>query len=290
MARVESELAARASERRKRQAVRWIVIIALAIGAIVLYNMFAGGDDDNEAGTTGQNAEGFVAEDSATSVAAATATTVPVVATTTTVDLRAPDQGECPPEDGSAEVTTQFDAPPPLCIDVDTFYAAEMNTSLGTMQIVLDPTRDTASVNNFVFLARNRAYEGVLFHRVIENFMVQGGDVEGLNGIGGPGYTFRGGNPQAGQYRVGSLAMANTGSDPSNNGAQFFIVTGPNGEALPPNFSLFGHVIEGIDVALEMHAVDTEASDLPTVDIVINSITITQATPDQVEAYNEAIG
>ncbi|NOX32029.1 MAG: peptidylprolyl isomerase [Actinobacteria bacterium] len=264
--------------------------------------MFAGdGDDDDGAGTTGQNIEGVVADDSDAqnnaaqdsaaddSSAQGSATSV-APATTTTVDLRAPSEGECPPEDGSAEVTARFEQPPPLCIDLDTFYAAEMNTSLGTMEIVLDPTRDAASVNNFVFLARNRAYEGVLFHRVIEDFMVQGGDVEGLNGTGGPGYTFDGGSPQAGQYRVGSLAMANQGSDPSTNGAQFFIVTGPNGEALPPNFSLFGHVIDGIDVALEMHAVDTEVSDLPAVDIVIDSISITEATPDQVEAYNEAIG
>ena len=249
MARMEAELAQKAAARRKRQIIRYGTIAAIVTGAIVLYSVLAGGGDD-----TGE------------------------VATSS----------ECPPEAGTAERTFEFAEAPPLCIDTNTFYLASMDTTAGTMEMVLDPTRDAASVNNFVFLARNRAYEGVLFHRIINDFMIQGGDVQGLDGLGGPGYNFDGGFPEAGQYRIGSLAMANS-QGPSTNGSQFFIVTGPDGVRLPPNYSLFGQVTDGLDVALGLQTVKTNEDDKPLEDVVINSVTITEATPEQIEAYNAAI-
>ena len=274
---MEAELAQKAAARRKRQIIRYGTIAAIVTGAIVLYSVLAGGGDDD------------------TDDAAPTTTTEQAATTTTaagnpsTADgLREPADGECPPDEGAAEPTSQFAEAPPLCIDTNTFYLASMDTTAGTMEMVLDPTRDAASVNNFVFLARNRAYEGVLFHRIINDFMIQGGDVQGLDGIGGPGYNFDGGFPEAGQYRIGSLAMANS-QGPSTNGSQFFIVTGPNGVSLPPNYSLFGQVTDGLDVALGLQTVETNEDDKPLEDVVINSVTITEATPEQIESYNAAI-
>ncbi len=269
MARMEAELAQMAAARRKRQIIRYGTIAAIVTGAIVLYSVLAGGGDD-------------------TGDAAVTTTTAAVTTTTTAAATsEVATSSECPPEAGTAERTFEFAEAPPLCIDANTFYVASMDTTAGTMEMVLDPTRDAASVNNFVFLARNRAYEGVLFHRIINDFMIQGGDVQGLDGLGGPGYNFDGGFPEAGQYRIGSLAMANS-QGPSTNGSQFFIVTGPNGVSLPPNYSLFGQVTDGIDVALGLQTVETDAGDKPLEDVVINSVTITEATPEQIEAYNLA--
>ena len=111
---------------------------------------------------------------------------------------------------------------------------------------MLDPTKDSRSVNNFIFLARHGAYNGTIFHRVIDQFVIQGGDVEGLNGRGGPGYKFTGAyGPEKG-YLVGSFAMANQGT-PNTNGSQFFVVTGQFGAALDPNYSLMGHVVAGLE-------------------------------------------
>ena len=116
----------------------------------------------------------------------------------------------------------------------------------------MNAAKSLAAVNNFVFLARYRYYDGVIFQRVIPGFVVQGGDPTGT-GSGGPGYEFTGNTPakscstQGNCYPIGSVAMANTGS-PTTNGSQFFIVVGKSGEALPPNYTLFGKVTSGMNV------------------------------------------
>ena len=112
----------------------------------------------------------------------------------------------------------------------------------------------------------------------IRHLEVEGAsDVQGLDGRGGPGYTFTGGSPQGGDptYEIGALAMANTG-DPSSNGSQFFVVTGPQGQSLPPNYSLFGQVTDGLDVVTQLQGVPTGEGDKPLEDIVVNSVTITE--------------
>ena len=127
-------------------------------------------------------------------------------------------------------MTKRFDAEPEMAIDPEKRYTATMTTSKGTMVIELDPGRPPATVNSFVFLARQNFYDGVTFHRIIPGFVLQGGDPEGT-GRGGPGYRFADELPKAGRYQVGSLAMANAG--PDTNGSQFFIISGPDGAALP---------------------------------------------------------
>jgi cyclophilin family peptidyl-prolyl cis-trans isomerase len=159
-------------------------------------------------------------------------------------------------------------------IDVEKTYTAEMVTSLGTMTIHLDPIRAPETVNNFVFLARWRYYDGIVFHRVIKGFMIQGGDPEG-SGSGGPGYRFKDELPAPGRYEFGSLAMANAG--PNTNGSQFFVITGASGVGLPPSYSLFGKVVSGFEVAQAIEQVATGPGDRPLTDVVIESVTITEA-------------
>jgi peptidylprolyl isomerase len=181
---------------------------------------------------------------------------------------------ECPAADGSSPRLQSFDGAPPMCIDPAKRYTAELVTSLGTMTVALDAAGAPQTVNNFVFLARYHYYEGVIFHRIIRGFMCQGGDPTGT-GRGGPGYKFGDELPKPGRYEIGSLAMANAG--PNTNGSQFFIVSGRSGVGLPPQYSLFGKVVNGLDIVATMEAVDTDRNDRPKTDVVIESITITEA-------------
>jgi peptidylprolyl isomerase len=181
---------------------------------------------------------------------------------------------DCPAADGSSARMTSFSGPPPMCIDPSKTYTAQMATSLGTLEIDLDAAKAPNTVNNFVFLARYHYYDGLVFHRIIKGFMCQGGCPEG-SGRGGPGYKFSDELPAAGDYKVGSLAMANAG--PNTNGSQFFIVTGESGVGLPPDYALFGQVSAGLDVAETMQTVSTAPGDRPNDDVVIESITITES-------------
>jgi cyclophilin family peptidyl-prolyl cis-trans isomerase len=160
-----------------------------------------------------------------------------------------------------------------MCIDPQKDYTAEMVTSMGTMVIALDPVAAPKTVNNFVNLARYHYYDGVTFHRVIRGFVLQGGDPEGT-GRGGPGYRFEDELPKPGRYEIGSLAMANAG--PDTNGSQFFIISGPQGVRLPPQYSLFGKVVKGLEVVDRMEKVPTGPGDKPVEPLVIESVTITE--------------
>ena len=131
-----------------------------------------------------------------------------------------------------------------------------MVTSKGTMVIALDAVAAPKTVNNFVFLARYHYYDGIVFHRIIPGFVLQGGDPEGT-GRGGPGYRFADELPKPGRYQIGSLAMANAG--PDTNGSQFFIISGPDGAAPAAQYSLFGAVVSGGDVVPAIEAVGTRS-------------------------------
>lgn len=179
---------------------------------------------------------------------------------------------ECPPEEGSAEPVQSFNAAPPMCIDPEQTYTAVLETDAGEVTIALDAAKAPKTVNNFVVLSRYGFYEGVTFHRVIPTFMIQGGDPTG-QGNGGPGYQFEDELPKAGEYEVGSIAMANAG--PDTNGSQFFIVTGDAGVDLPPKYSLFGKVTEGMDVVTEIEQDGTD-SGVPETTHTIEKVTITE--------------
>ena len=179
-----------------------------------------------------------------------------------------------PALDGSAPKKQKFDAAPEMGIDPSKRYTATMETSMGTLVITLDPIAAPITVNNFVFLAAQHYYDGVVFHRIIQGFVCQGGDPDG-NGRGGPGYKFVDELPKAGKYQIGSLAMANAG--PNTNGSQFFLISGPSGVGLPPAYSLFGQVVKGLDIVEMMQNVPTGPGDRPKDDVVIRSVSITVA-------------
>ena len=178
-----------------------------------------------------------------------------------------------PPFDGSAPKSQKFSSAPEFGIDKDKRYTATMDTSLGTIVIALDAINAPNTVNNFVFLALHHYYDGVVFHRIINGFMCQGGDPTGT-GRGGPGYQFAD-EPVKQRYQLGSVAMANAG--PNTNGSQFFLISGASGVGLPPQYNHFGQIVKGLDVLETMHSVETDRGDRPSEDVVINSITITVA-------------
>jgi cyclophilin family peptidyl-prolyl cis-trans isomerase len=171
-------------------------------------------------------------------------------------------------------VAQQWSSPPETVIDTDTEYQATIRTNRGDITCKLFASESPATVNNFVFLAREGFYDGVIFHRVIEGFMIQGGDPTGT-GTGGPGYKFAD-ELQAARdrgYRMGTLAMANAG--PDTNGSQFFITHQDVG--LPPQYSVFGKAVDGLDVVDEIARTQTDARDRPTEDVVISTIEIAPA-------------
>ena len=184
---------------------------------------------------------------------------------------------QIPNADGSSSQRQHFDSPPPMIIDTAKAYTATMVTSKGTLEIVLDALGAPVTVNSFVFLARWHYYDGVIFHRVIPGFVVQGGDPTGT-GSGGPGYTIADELPKAGSptYPLYSLAMANTGAA-NTGGSQFFIITGPSGEQLPATYSLFGQVISGQSVAKAINNAGSTAGVPPTVTHRMISVTISEA-------------
>ena len=255
-------------DQKRQYAIIGVLVAAGLAGTIFLLSL--GGDDAEEAGTT-------------TSIELATTTsTEPVEIAESAV--AAPEPGgsiegtaECPAEDGSSERITTFAETPPTCIDPTATYIAEIDTTLGLMTVELDASKAPDTVNNFVFLARYHFYDGSPFHRIIPGFVIQGGDAVGEPlGTGNPGYSIDEEPPEAGEYQVGSLAMAK-GNGPTTTGSQFFIITGPQGEALPPEYSLFGSVTEGLDVALDIEQIPTNPLDQPTEEIYINSVTITES-------------
>ncbi|MEX0848257.1 MAG: peptidylprolyl isomerase [Ilumatobacteraceae bacterium] len=178
-----------------------------------------------------------------------------------------------PALDGSAPVQQQFKESPEMGIDTSKRYSATMETSLGTIVIALDAINAPKSVNNFVFLAAHHYYDGVVFHRIINGFMCQGGDPTGT-GRGGPGYRFQDETVKQ-KYQIGSVAMANAG--PDTNGSQFFLISGASGVGLPPQYNHFGQIVKGLEVLDAMQKVETDRSDRPREDVVIASVTITVA-------------
>ena len=181
---------------------------------------------------------------------------------------------ECPAADGSSPKTQKFSEPPPMCIDPAKTYTATIKTSLGDMTAELYAKDAPNTVNNFVFLARQGFYDGVIFHRIIPGFVIQGGDPQGT-GMGGPGYKFADELPRAGRYEIGSLAMANAG--PNTNGSQFFIICGMSGMQLPPQYSLFGKVVDGLDTVLALERVGSPGAGVPKERVYMESVTITES-------------
>ncbi|PJA86677.1 MAG: peptidylprolyl isomerase [Candidatus Moranbacteria bacterium CG_4_9_14_3_um_filter_42_9] len=159
---------------------------------------------------------------------------------------------------------------------VKKYSGAVLNTNLGKIKIKFYNEDSPVTVNNFLKLAAEKFYDETKFHRVIKGFMIQGGDPNSKDddwtndGQGGPGYKFKDELKGTEKYLQGTLAMANSG--PNTNGSQFFIVTASPEASLPPSYTVFGQVVTGLDVALKIENVKTNAQDHPLEDVVIQSI------------------
>jgi cyclophilin family peptidyl-prolyl cis-trans isomerase len=159
------------------------------------------------------------------------------------------------------------------------YSQAVIKTNLGNITVKLDAANAPKTVENFLKLSADKFYAGTKFHRVIKGFMIQGGDPNSKEsnvsswGMGGPGYKFADELTGQEKYTQGTLAMANSG--PDTNGSQFFIVTADPGVGLPPSYTVFGHVVSGMDVALKIENVKTVSPgqvDRPVEDVVIQGI------------------
>lgn len=162
---------------------------------------------------------------------------------------------------------------PELTIDQTKSYFATLKTNQGDIKVKLYADKTPITVNNFVYLANQKFYDGVIFHRVIPDFMIQGGDPTGT-GRGGPGYQFEDEIVSELQFtKAGLLAMANAGS--GTNGSQFFITLAAT-DWLNGNHTIFGEVTNGMDVVEKIGTTQTDAADRPVNEVVINTIEITE--------------
>jgi cyclophilin family peptidyl-prolyl cis-trans isomerase len=243
----QAQLEAARQARKKQSTVRFAVLIGLAVVLAVLAAALFGRDDGKKTSATDQSSS-----------------------TTATTNNAALASVQCNDNKPTNEPTKEkWSAPPPMTVDKAKKYTATIDTSCGKITVDLDAANAPKTVNNFVFLANKKFYDGLTFHRVVKDFVIQGGDPEGTGG-GGPGYEFEDELPQDG-YKLGSLAMANSGAN--TNGSQWFIVTGPEGTQLPNKYSRFGMVTSGLEVAQKLESF-ADPQQKPTRPLYIFSITI----------------
>jgi peptidylprolyl isomerase len=198
-------------------------------------------------------------------------TTIP--ATTTTVALPAGCVATVPPKATPGTYKTA----PPMTIDPSKTYTATMTTTCGTIVIALDPKEAPKTVNSFVFLAEHHFYDGLDFHRVVKDFVVQGGDPKG-DGTGGPGYNLPTEPPKNG-YTAGSVAMANAGA--GTTGSQFFLTWTADGAknlgGPPYLYSILGQITKGLDVVKTMGSLAPATDGPPTHPLYIFKVTISES-------------
>ena len=153
-------------------------------------------------------------------------------------------------------------------------YTATVQTNLGTFAFALDVKDSRCTTSSFAQLARKRFFDGLIFHRIVPGFVIQGGDPNG-SGSGGPGYTVVDTPPSDARYVRGVVAMAKTGAEPpGTSGSQFFVVTGADA-GLPPDYALLGKVTRGLDVVERIGRLGNPQTEQPKRRIVIRHITVT---------------
>jgi cyclophilin family peptidyl-prolyl cis-trans isomerase len=259
-ARIEAAMAEKKKAETRSRLV-WGGGAAVLVIAIVLLVTFLHRNDNPTASSASSATPTTSADPSAASTT--TPSTAPGTAGT----------GACPNPDGSSPRTTTFTDAPKMCIDPTKTYTAKVETSKGDMTFTLDPKSAPLAANNFVVLARYHFYDGLDFHRIIPDFVIQGGDPQG-NGSGGPGYAFADELPASKDlYQPGTLAMANSG--PNTNGSQFFIVLAAG--KLDASYSIFGKVTEGFDTTAQAIAKTGTSAGTPTDKTTINKVTITES-------------
>ena len=151
--------------------------------------------------------------------------------------------------------------------------SVSMETSEGTFVIDLNTTEDPVTANNFAYLTDKGFYDGLGFHRIVPDFVIQGGDPTGT-GSGGPGYKVVEAPPKNTKYTVGTVAMAKSGAEAAGtSGSQFFVVTGSQGQTLTPDYAIVGNVSSGMDVVQKIGKLGG-ADEKPTKDVVIEKATL----------------
>lgn len=180
--------------------------------------------------------------------------------------------------DDSSSKSTASSKAPAMTIDPKAKYTATLDTSEGTIVVDLDAAKAPTSVNNFVSLAKKGFYNGLLFNRASQDFVIQAGSPNNTTS-GGPGYTVKGEVPTGTPpYPLGTMAFAKAGNEPAGTaGSQFFIVTGAGGSNLTPDYALLGSVSQGLDVAQKIGQLYPASGDgKPTKDVTITKVTIAE--------------
>lgn len=179
-----------------------------------------------------------------------------------------------------AKIQHTYSKAPAMTIDTKKLYCVGLNTSEGLIVLALTPSLAPNTVNNFVYLAQNHFYDGLKFHRVLPNQIIQTGDPKG-DGTGGPGYKFND-EPVKGNYTAGCVAMANSGAN--TNGSQFFICTGDDSKLFAKSYNIFGDVVQGLAIAKKIQGPgDATSTPTPTPTAGIKTDTLNYVT---VEAVN----
>ncbi|MBM3659425.1 MAG: peptidylprolyl isomerase [Actinobacteria bacterium] len=246
--KLEQQAAAEKKRRFWRSAGGFALIAVLVIGGFFVLQWLTGGDDSDSSKSESSSSD----------------------KTTQTTAGKSSTTAAAPPG--------KYSAPPPMTIDARKTYVATVATSEGSFQITLDPKQAPQTVNSFVFLANEGFYDGTTFHRVVTDFVIQGGDPKG-DGTGGPGYTLPD-EPPADGYRQYSVAMANSG--PGTTGSQFFVVTTSQGAknlgGPPYLYSALGTVTSGKKTVEKINGLGSSSSQgTPTKTVTIDKITIAES-------------
>jgi cyclophilin family peptidyl-prolyl cis-trans isomerase len=261
-----AQLEAARQAKRRQTLMRGGILGAFVIALAVIAAFVFGGDNGKEV-TAANESTSTTADESATSTPETTATTA---AGAGTEEITCNDTE--PEAKGNGKT---YDKAPEMTIDPAKTYTATMETSCGKMIITLDAKNAPIGTNNFVFLAREKFYDGLSFHRVIQDFVIQGGDPEG-DGTGGPGYDVPA-EPPKDKFKIGDLAAAKAANDPPGTmGSQFFVITGSRGAALPNEYARFGTVTEGVKVAQKLESFG-QPDESPSRKLYILSVTIDES-------------
>ncbi|MEZ5171635.1 MAG: peptidylprolyl isomerase [Acidimicrobiia bacterium] len=245
---------------RRRRILVWALVVALVVGAGVVGFMALTGDDSGDAAR------------------ATEPTSLDDLLENDPESLARPENCDLSRTPDTENTAKTYDAEPPMTIDPAKTYTAVLDTTCGEITLELDAASAPVATNNFVFLAREGFYDGTTWHRVVDSFVIQGGDPEGTGG-GGPGYEVAGEVPTDG-YPEGSVAAAKTETTPNGSfGSQFFIVTADGEAPLPNEYARFATVTEGLDVARDLETFNNPAdpSGAATEPLYIFSVSITEA-------------
>ncbi|MGH9171397.1 MAG: peptidylprolyl isomerase [Acidimicrobiales bacterium] len=277
--------------RKRRQNLRRVVWAAILVAVVVVVAVLSATGSTKKAGKTTTTTTLASSATSTSSTTASTTSTVPptTFAPPTTQPLQTTAiTPVCPPTTGATTREVYFKSKPPNCISTTSVWDATFYTSVGNFVVQMDAAKSYAGVNNFVFLALYKYYDGTFFHRIVPGFVIQGGDPTGLGtggSLGYPGYSFTGNTPPASCktkatsacYQTGAFVYANS-TGPSTNGSQFFVVL-PGGASqlnTEPNYTIFGKVISGMSVCEKVasYPVADSSTGAPSVKVYVTNVTI----------------